>query len=529
MSTAREFQDGEVVAGTRYRVASQIGAGGMGSVYLVEHVELGKRFVLKALFRELAGRKDLVARLRQEWRSLARLEHPNIINVTDAGTSATGVPFYVMERLDGETLGDLLQREGQLPVEEALAIAIGVLEGLGAAHRIGIVHRDIKPPNIYIVSGGSVKLLDFGVAKIVHSSAEVITARGMAIGTPRYMSPEQARGDTVDGRADLYAVGLVLYEMLTGVGPFDDAADANQMLLSHLTVEAPRLSARLANVPPELDDIVASLLKKEPADRPATAQQVAGVLSGLLRRWVSVSTEAETAEARYDAITVEARPSQIDATPMPPTAIDGAAGRRVVGAAATLPASGTPLSSTLVMDSPHGGVPTVPGAHPLAATVASVTPSEQLTAPGGPPSLGSETAVPATEPSAPPSFEPVGVSNTTLVDAEPGPGSLAGPPSSLDRTMRLEDGQAPSLPGDDIATRTSVPAVAALTANAAHGEGQATPPPVTSGLAPAPGNKKSPALLLAGRRRGGGLGFGRRGSPRHRPVPRGEPWRDGDG
>ncbi|MCA9599623.1 MAG: protein kinase [Myxococcales bacterium] len=484
MSTAREFQDGEVVAGTRYQVESQIGAGGMGSVYLVEHTELGKKFVLKALFRELATRKDLVARLRQEWRSLARLEHPNIINVTDAGTSSTGVPFYVMERLEGETLGDRLVREGQLPVEEALAITVGVLDGLAAAHQIGIVHRDIKPPNIYIVSGGAVKLLDFGVAKIVSSSAEVITARGMAIGTPRYMSPEQARGDRVDGRADLYAVGLMLFEMLTGVGPFDDAVDANQMLLAHLTQEAPRLSTRIANMPPELDDMVASLLHKEPSQRPATAGQVSAVLSGLLRRWVSVSTQAPTAEARYDAPTVEARASQADGTPLPPTAIDGAAGRRVVGGAQTLPASAN-LSNTLVMGEADTALSQGVAADPMGPTVMSA----QLTSPAGPPSF-QETVAPSTEPSAPPSFE-ASVSNTTLVDADPGPGSAAGPPSSWDRTVRLPEGEAPSLPGDEIRTHTSVPAVAAVRG----AEQQVTPPPVITGVA-APAPKKSSAPLV---------------------------------
>ncbi|MEB2324985.1 MAG: serine/threonine protein kinase, partial [Sorangiineae bacterium] len=122
----REFEDGEAIAGTRYRVVALIGEGGMGAVYEVEHVELGKRFVLKAMQRELAQREDLVARLRQEWRALARLEHPNIVGVTDAGTSGTGVPFYVMERLEGETLSARLARMGPLPLEEALEIGSGI-------------------------------------------------------------------------------------------------------------------------------------------------------------------------------------------------------------------------------------------------------------------------------------------------------------------------------------------------------------------------------------------------------------------
>src|SRR5262249_50767594 len=148
MSAQREFSDGELVPGTRYRVVSLIGAGGMGSVYEVEHVELGKRFVLKALLRSLTNRDDLVHRLRNEWRALGKLEHPNIGGVTDAGVTTTGLPYFVMERLQGETLGSRLRRDRRVPMPEALSIAADILEGLSAAHRIGIVHRDVKPPNV---------------------------------------------------------------------------------------------------------------------------------------------------------------------------------------------------------------------------------------------------------------------------------------------------------------------------------------------------------------------------------------------
>ena len=183
MTDYREFQDGEAVPGTRYRVVRLIGSGGMGRVYEVEHVELGKRFVLKALQRELARRQDLVARLRNEWRALARLEHPNIVSVTDAGTSDNGVPFYVMERLEGETLSQLLHRQRRVLPQQALAITAGILEGLHAAHQIGVVHRDVKPPNIFL-TGAAVKVLDFGIAKI-KDAKDVITARGIAVCTPR--------------------------------------------------------------------------------------------------------------------------------------------------------------------------------------------------------------------------------------------------------------------------------------------------------------------------------------------------------
>ena len=279
----REFSDGELIGGTRYRVLRQIGEGGMSSVYEVEHVELGKRFVLKSLLRELAGRKDLVARLRNEWRALGRLEHPNIVAATDAATSANGIPFYVMERLEGRSLSERLRREGRVPVFEALEITAGVLEGLSAAHDIGIVHRDVKPPNVFLTPSGGVKLLDFGIAKITDSASAVVTARGVAIGTPRYMSPEQARGEPVDARSDLYAVGLILFEMLVGASPFEDAEDENELLLAQLGRQAPPPSSLVADAVAELDVIVLRLLAKDPRQRPASAREVADALRELAR------------------------------------------------------------------------------------------------------------------------------------------------------------------------------------------------------------------------------------------------------
>jgi len=302
----REFQDGEDIAGTRYRVLSLIGVGGMGSVYEVEHTELGKRFVLKALLRELSRRDDLVQRLRNEWRALARLQHANIVNVTDAGTSGGGVPFYVMERLDGDTLASLLRRKRRLHVLEAVNIAASVLEALSAAHEIGIIHRDVKPANVFIVKGGGVKLLDFGIAKIADASG-VVTARGLAVGTPRYMSPEQARGERVDGRSDVYASALILFEMIAGVGPFDDARDSNQLLLAHLARKAPPLSSLVAGVSPELEQILASMLAKDCRQRPAHAREAAERLRSFARRQRSApTTGATTTQAAYGAPTVPA-------------------------------------------------------------------------------------------------------------------------------------------------------------------------------------------------------------------------------
>jgi serine/threonine-protein kinase len=298
-----EFKPGELLPGTRYRVVGLIGSGGMGLVYDVEHVELGKRFVLKALLSDLAGREDIVARLRNEQRALGRLQHPNIIAVTDAGVTSTNLPFFVMERLEGETLGARLKRNKRLSVVDAITIARGVLEGLSAAHEIGVVHRDIKPQNIFLSSGLRPKILDFGVAKIA-DAASVITARGVAIGTPRYMSPEQVGGEGVDGRSDLYAVGLLLFETIAGRGPFDDTRDANEMLLAHLGKPAPRLGSLAAGVTRELDALIASLLAKAPGDRPPTARAAVAALTAVLGRYGGgTALDAPTPLASYSTTT----------------------------------------------------------------------------------------------------------------------------------------------------------------------------------------------------------------------------------
>src|SRR6185369_9369544 len=250
----------------------------------------------------------LVQRLRNEWRALARLQHANIVNVTDAGTSGNGVPFYVMERLEGATLAAVLRQKRRLHVLEAVHVAACVLEALSAAHDIGIIHRDVKPANVFIVSGGGVKLLDFGIAKIADATG-VVTARGLAVGTPRYMSPEQARGERVDGRSDIYASALILYEMLAGVGPFDDVREANDLLLAHLAREAPPLSSFLSGVSPELERIVSSMLAKDCRKRPAHAREAAEKLRDFAERQRAIpATDAPTAPAPYGAETITAPP-----------------------------------------------------------------------------------------------------------------------------------------------------------------------------------------------------------------------------
>jgi serine/threonine protein kinase len=301
----REYNDGDTVPGTPYRVVSLLEAGGMGSVYVVEHIELGRHYVLKSLLRTLSTRHDLILRMRNEWRALGRLHHPNIVDVINAGTTPGGVPFYVMELLSGETVRDRLARIGKLPPSEAVRIAQATLLGLAAAHAIGVVHRDVKPANVFLTREGGVKVLDFGIAQMRVDGAPKITAQGLAIGTPRYMSPEQAAGEKADARSDVYAVGLLLYEMLAGQGPFDDLIDITQQMAAHLH-RPPRPLHLWTDVPAGLEQLVLRALAKNPEERPRSAEYMAVELSPF-----SLASTAERSAAPRFSIPASPTPSGI--------------------------------------------------------------------------------------------------------------------------------------------------------------------------------------------------------------------------
>jgi serine/threonine protein kinase len=273
-SRRRKFKPGSTISGTQYKVVRYVGAGAMGAVYEVLHCELDKSFVMKVLHQDLMDHDDPVRRLRREWRLLARLEHPNIVSVTDAGMTREGIPYFVMERLEGETLLSRMNREPRWPVPQAIQLAMDILHGLVAAHAIGIVHRDIKPSNIFLTPKDVVKLLDFGIAKMSGMNA-TLTAKGVTLGTPRYMSPEQACGKCVDFRSDLYALGVILYEILAGEHPFAQALTPVEMLIAQAGWDAPALVPFDSHGQGEvLSRLVAQLLCKDPRARPSSTLAV---------------------------------------------------------------------------------------------------------------------------------------------------------------------------------------------------------------------------------------------------------------
>lgn len=267
-----------------YQIERRLGAGTFGAVYAGEQPLIGKKVAIKVLHKRFASNAAMVSRFVSEARAVNRIRHKNIIDIFSFGMLADEQPYFVMELLDGMTLGELLDRRKRLAVAEALAILRGIAAGLDAAHEAGITHRDLKPDNIFLAieKGGDYfpKVLDFGVAKLISDEMAHKTATGVAIGTPSYMAPEQCRGKNVDHRADIYALGVVIHEMLTGERLFQ-ADSAVDVLLKHVS-EPPRpMSEVCPELPKELDAPVLAMLAKSPRQRPSSAGAAVAALAEL--------------------------------------------------------------------------------------------------------------------------------------------------------------------------------------------------------------------------------------------------------
>ncbi|MCZ7686833.1 MAG: serine/threonine protein kinase [Sandaracinaceae bacterium] len=276
---------GRVLDG-RYRVDRLLGAGGMGRVYEATQVELGRHVAIKVLMRELSGEPVFLERFRREAIAAAVLGSPHIVDVTDFGAPEDGPPFLVMELLSGESLMDVLRREGALDVSRAVRITVQLLDALADAHEAGIVHRDLKPENVFLVSlaGGDemVKLLDFGVAKLRESKqAQRLTAVGALVGTPRFAAPEQLRGEEVDARTDVYGAGVVLYGMLTGRPPFPGPLE--DLIRAVLEDDPPDVRVVSPAVTPTLAAVVSRAMAKAKADRFESAAAMLAALGGRAR------------------------------------------------------------------------------------------------------------------------------------------------------------------------------------------------------------------------------------------------------
>jgi serine/threonine-protein kinase len=253
----------------RYRILRKLGAGGMANVYLAEDEELGRRVAIKILNDRYANDESFIERFRREAKSAAALSHPNIVSIYDRG-EAEGTYYIAMEVIEGRSLKELILTRGPLPIQQAIAYTLEILDALRFAHRHGIIHRDVKPHNI-LVGGERLKVTDFGIAR---AGASQMTEAGSIMGTAQYLSPEQARGAPVTASSDLYSVGIVLYEMLTGKVPFSGDS-AIEIAMKHLN-ELPKPPSKIRpEIPPELDQVVLRALAKAPEDRYQTAEEFA--------------------------------------------------------------------------------------------------------------------------------------------------------------------------------------------------------------------------------------------------------------
>jgi eukaryotic-like serine/threonine-protein kinase len=273
----------------RYRITRKLGAGGMANVYLAEDQELGRRVAIKILNERHANDEQFVERFRREAKNAAGLSHPNVVSVYDRG-EAEGTYYIAMEYVEGRTLKDLVLRRGPSPVPIAIDYTRQILSALRFAHRNGVVHRDIKPHNVIVDSEGRVKVADFGIAR---AGASQMTETGSIIGTAQYLSPEQARGAPVDQTSDIYSVGIVLYELLTGTVPFSGESPV-EIAMKHLSQTPEPPSSRRPDVPHDLDLVVLRSLAKDPSERYRSAEEMDADLARVAR---GLGVSSETAEA----------------------------------------------------------------------------------------------------------------------------------------------------------------------------------------------------------------------------------------
>jgi serine/threonine-protein kinase len=349
--------------------------------------------VVKLLHKELAGRADFVERMRLEAQALARLRSPHLVAVSDFSVTPQGQPFLVMERLYGATVAEELAAHGPFPVHVAIDIVRQVLAGLEVAHAAGIVHRDIKPANVFVCRPETpgtrriVKILDFGIAKVLASVSNGVapaplrfpTAEGAVVGTPRCLSPEQARAQPVDPRTDIYAVGVLLYALLAGAGPFDHVKGALELIEAHANTVPPPPSTRTpAPIPRELDEAVMRALAKAPDDRFPNASMFAAVLARVAQQLQAPA--AARPRARRFGTELVAPTAGGTSTPSPayvanasPAAAPARPAARRFGTELVAPTQGTPPPSPVYAPNapehraaPRPIVLTLPGAPPPA-------------------------------------------------------------------------------------------------------------------------------------------------------------------
>ena len=359
---------GELIG--NYEVKALLGAGGMGQVYLAENPRIGREVAIKVLSQQMAADESFLDRFQVEARAVTRIDHPNVIDIYDFGSLEDGRLYYVMELLRGQELKAVISAHGAMSAAEVLPFVAQICAALQAAHAQGVVHRDLKPENIFVLDREPlrVKVLDFGIAKMLEAGeSSTATNTGVIMGTPRYISPEQAAGqpDQISPRTDLYSLGVILYQLLCGEVPFQEEMPV-LMLARHLKDPPPPLRDRNPTVPPGVAAVVHRCLEKAPGDRPKSARELAeafamavdGNLEGLrTARGVAASSISWAGQPAETMDTVAAAPTALDNSALDATApsqssrvsalqgtITGTAGEMTAGASAVIHRSSrTPL------------------------------------------------------------------------------------------------------------------------------------------------------------------------------------------
>jgi serine/threonine-protein kinase len=338
---------GNIVA-DRYRILKKLGEGGMGAVYLAEHVKMGRKSAIKVISKSMAEDPDAIARFNREAANAARINHPNVCAIYDFGETPDGVIYLAMEFIEGESLTDLVNREGALPPRRAARIAHQTAEALAAAHEFGIVHRDLKPDNIMIAKSRDgadfAKVVDFGIAKAAGGDEKQnVTKTGLVVGTPEYMSPEQLSGDTVDGRSDIYSLALVAFRMFTGTLPFQ-AETAQEVMIKRLTDQPLRLdeAAPGADFPSTLQQVLDQGLQRMPSERYGSAAKFGADLVNAVSGMADVAIDLDGATQLLDSSEITDQDVDLDG------ATEAISSTRFSGQAKAAPTPDTPMPPTAV-------------------------------------------------------------------------------------------------------------------------------------------------------------------------------------
>jgi serine/threonine-protein kinase len=314
---------GRTIAG-KYEIVTLVGQGAMGAVYKAKQISLGTTLALKVLHRHLAGEPMFAARFLREAQAASRVDHPSSMRVIDFGEEPDGLLYIAMELVAGKTLARVIEQDSPLPVARIVDIACQALAALAVAHDIGVIHRDLKPENIMVIEGQDdeghthdiVKVCDFGVAKLLEGGARApsVTAQGVVVGTPEYMSPEQARGEALDARSDIYAMGVLLFQLMTGKVPFDSSTAFGTALM-HVNDEPTRPRLLNPRVDSRLEKICLKAMRKRPSERYASARELRAELRALLGQDDAYSDEAPSSHSFPESARVGGLLEQIEARP----------------------------------------------------------------------------------------------------------------------------------------------------------------------------------------------------------------------